>query len=77
MTYSFGRGIPANSILRQGTLIVGVPRKKTQSQEQSAADDPMAAAATSLEAALQKKLAEVNGPSRQSASTTRKPDENT
>jgi hypothetical protein len=65
MTYSFGRGIPANSILRQGTLIVGVTKR-----------NPMAPAVQALEEALQKKIAEANGPSQQSTSTARKPDEN-
>ena len=80
MTYGVGYKIPKNSILRRGTLIVGVPRQATQLPEPSSSrlpedsgDDPLAAAANSLEAVLQKKLAEVNGPSRQSASTTRKP----
>ena len=84
MAYSFGRGIPKNSILRKGTLIVGVPRQATQLPEPSSSplpqdskDDPMAAAANSLEDGLQKQIAERNRQSPRSASTTRKPSGNT
>jgi hypothetical protein len=72
MTYSKGYRIPDNSILRQGTLIVGVPKRDDS--------DPMAPAALSLEKALQKKIAERNGgteQSQKSESTTRKPSGNT
>ncbi len=82
MAYSFGRGIPKNSILRKGTLIVGVPRQATQLPEPSSSplpedskDDPMAAAENSLEDGLQKRIAERNRQSPKSASTTRKPNE--
>lgn len=72
MTFSVGYRIPDNSILRQGTLIVGVPKRDDS--------DPMAPAAMALEEALQKKIAERNGgavASQQSASTARKPSGNT
>lgn len=72
MTYSFNRGIPKNSILRRGTLIVGVPKRDES--------DPMAPAVRSLEDGLQKQIAERNGgteQSQKSKSTTRKPNETT
>ena len=72
MTYSKGYRIPDNSILRQGTLIVGVPKRDDS--------DPMAPAALSLEKALLKKIAVRNGgteQSQKSESTTRKPSGNT
>lgn len=80
MTFSTGWGIPKNSILRRGTLIIGVPRQKTQSPEPSDSD-PMAAGAQALEDELQKSIADRNrgrtDRSPLSASTTRKPYEST
>lgn len=52
MTIKVSDKLPKNSILRSGTLIIGVPKHDV--------DDPMAPAARSLEAALQKKIAEAN-----------------
>ena len=79
MTYSFGRGIPANSILRHGTLIIGVPR-----QEKSSEDDPMQPAIDQIERALHSavtgRVTERFGPepeSAQSESTTCGNNENT
>ena len=72
MTYSSGWGIPKNSILRRGTLIVGVPKRDES--------DPMAPAVQSLEEGLQKQIAERNAgteQSQKSESTTRKPNETT
>ncbi len=79
MTFGVRWGIPKNSILRRGILIVGVPRQKPQLPKQSKAD-PMAAAALSLEEGLQQSIAERNAgtlPAPHSASTASKPDENT
>lgn len=71
MTYSSGWGIPKNSILRRGTLIVGVPKRDDS--------DPMAPAALSLEEGLQKQIADrnrgVTDSPQQSEPITPKPDE--
>jgi hypothetical protein len=69
MAFGVGNRIPDNSILRKGTLLIGVPRQKPSDS------DPMAPAALSPEEARQTKLAEANSgtvPSRKPASTTRK-----
>ena len=72
ISYSSGWGIPKNSILRRGTLIVGEPKRDES--------DPMAPAVQSLEEGLQKQIAERNArteQSQKSESTTRKPNETT
>lgn len=68
MTFGVGYRIPDNSILRQGTLIVGVTKR-----------DPKVPAVKSLEEELQTAISDRNGRTAQSqkpASTVRKPDEN-
>ncbi len=85
MTFGVRWGIPKNSILRRGTLLIGVPRKKTQAPMPSSSplpkdsenNDPMVAAMNSLEDELQKQIAERNGQSPQSESTTRGDSETT
>ncbi len=77
MAYGVSNKIPANSILRQGTLIVGVPRQEQQPGPQS---DPMLSGMNALEVSLQRQLAEANGgkvPSPQQASIARAPKEST
>lgn len=54
MAFGVGNKIPANSILRQGTLLLGVPR-----QEQQSETDPMQPAIDQIERALRAKDAEV------------------
>ena len=69
MTYSVGYRIPDNSILRQGTLIVGVTKR-----------DPIAPAVQSLEEEFQKAISDRNGGTKKaqkSEPTTRKSKENT
>ncbi len=76
MAFGVGNRIPDNSVLRRGTLIIGVPRRETPSEQ----DDSMFSGMNALEASLQKSIAKANGgkvPSPQSASTTRKPNEST
>ena len=75
MAFGVSYKLPADSILRRGTLIVGVPRQEPPSEQ----DDSMCSGVSALEASLQKSIAKANGgkvPPPQSASTTRKPNEN-
>lgn len=60
MAYSKGYRIPDNSILRRGTLIIGVPRQETPS-------DPMQPAADQIERFLEAKHAKATA--KQSTST--------
>ena len=65
MTFGVGYRIPDNSILRKGTLIIGVTKR-----------DPKVPAVKSLEETVQKQIAEQNGgteQSQKSESTTCKP----
>jgi hypothetical protein len=79
VVFKVGNRIPDNSILRRGTLLIGVPRQEKQQVD----SDPMQPAIDQIEKALYSavtgQLTERFGPepeSAQSESTTRKPNEN-
>ena len=78
MAFGGGKKIPANSILRQETLLLGVPRQERQSET-----DPMQPAIDQIERALRAKDAAVMAEQRtgtappSSGAATRKPSERT
>ena len=74
MTFKVGYKIPKNSMLRRGTLLIGIPRQKARLPEPP--DNSMVPAMNALEEGLQKQIAERNRLP-PSASTTPKPDDNT